>query len=111
MVIFENADLDSTVENVVDAIWFNQGQVCSAGSKLIIQESVFEDFCNKLKTKLSHYRIGHSLDKTIDMGAIVSQDQLKSITKYVDEAKEEGAEVFQIGNKMAYELRKMNNLR
>ena len=65
MVIFENADLDSTVENVVDAIWFNQGQVCSAGSKLLVQESVFEAFCDKLKTKLSHYRVGNSLDKTI----------------------------------------------
>lgn len=96
VVIYENADLDSTVENVVDAIWFNQGQVCSAGSKLLIQESIFDDFCNKIKTRLGHYRIGHSLDKTIDMGAIVSKDQLESISKYVDEAKEEGAEVFQI---------------
>ena len=83
-------------QNVVDAIWFNQGQVCSAGSKLLIQESIFDDFCNKIKTRLGHYRIGHSLDKTIDMGAIVSKDQLESISKYVDEAKEEGAEVFQI---------------
>ena len=70
MVIFENADLDSTVENVVDAIWFNQGQVCSAGSKLLVQESVFEAFCDKLKTKLSHYRVGNSLDKTIGNHAI-----------------------------------------
>ena len=96
VVIFDNADLDSTVENVIDAIWFNQGQVCSAGSKLLIQESIFDPFCAKLKTRLSHYRIGHSLDKAIDMGAIVSEAQLKSISEYVDEAIEEGAEVFQI---------------
>ena len=96
VIIFDSADLDSTVENVVDAIWFNQGQVCSAGSKLLIQESIFDQFCTKLKTKLGHYRIGHSLDKAIDMGALVSEAQLKTISKYVDEAKEEGAEIFQI---------------
>ena len=77
VVIFDNCDLDSTVENVVDAIWFNQGQVCSAGSKLLIQESIFDTFCQKLKTRLGNYRIGHSLDKVIDMGAVVSEAQLK----------------------------------
>ena len=96
VVIYDNADLDSTVENVIDAIWFNQGQVCSAGSKLLIQESIFEAFCTKLKTRLGHYRIGTSLDKAIDMGAIVSEAQLKSISAYVEEAKEEGADIFQI---------------
>lgn len=96
VVIYENADLDSTVENVVDAIWFNQGQVCSAGSKLLIQESIFEPFCAKLKAKLTRsYRIGHSLDKTVDMGAVVSKSQQDTIAKYVEEAREEGAEVFQ----------------
>ena len=97
VVIYDNADLDSTVESVVDAIWFNQGQVCSAGSKLLIQESIFDSFCNKLKAKLSRsYRVGHSLDKAIDSGAVVSQGQKETIAKYVEEAKEEGAEVFQI---------------
>ena len=54
--------------------------MCSAGSKLLIQESIFEKFCFKLKTKLGHYRIGHSLDKAIDMGALVSEAQLKTIS-------------------------------
>jgi aldehyde dehydrogenase (NAD+) len=96
VVIYDTADLDSTVEAVVDAIWFNQGQVCSAGSKLLIQESIFDRFCTKLKTRLGNYRIGHSLDKTIDMGAIVSEAQMKSIAQYVTEAREEGGDVFQI---------------
>ena len=96
VVIYDNADLDSTVESVIDAIWFNQGQVCSAGSKLLIQESIFDTFCTKLKTRLGHYRIGSSLDKTIDMGAIVSEAQLKSISAYVEEAREEGGDIFQI---------------
>ena len=77
VIIFDNCDLDSTVESVVDAIWFNQGQVCSAGSKLLIQESIFDKFCQKLRNKLGKYRIGHSLDKVIDMGAVVSEAQLK----------------------------------
>jgi len=97
VVIYDTADLDSTVENVVDAIWFNQGQVCSAGSKLLIQESIFDQFCDKLKAKLKRsYRIGHSLDKVIDMGAVVSKSQQETIGKYVEKAREEGAEIFQI---------------
>ena len=55
---------------MVDAIWFNQGQVCSAGSKLLVQQPVFEKFIGKLKTRLSHFRIGNTLDKAIDMAAI-----------------------------------------
>lgn len=96
VIVYDNADLDSTVESVVDAIWFNQGQVCSAGSKLLVQEPVFEQFIGKLKKRLSHFRVGNSLDKTMDMGAIISEDQKKRITDYVEEAREEGAEVFQI---------------
>ena len=96
VIVYENADLDSAVESVVDAIWFNQGQVCSAGSRLFVQEPAFNTFVDKLKSRLSRgYRIGHSLDKAVDMGAIVNDDQLESIKKFVDEAKEEGADVFQ----------------
>ncbi|TRY72413.1 hypothetical protein TCAL_03960 [Tigriopus californicus] len=96
VIVYENADLDSAVESVVDAIWFNQGQVCSAGSKLLVQEPVFDKFIQKLKTRLGHFRIGHTLDKAMDMGPVVSESQLKSIKKYVDEALEDGAEVFQV---------------
>ena len=95
VVVFDSADLDSAVESVVDAIWFNQGQVCSAGSKLLVQSTVFDKFISKIKTRLGHFRIGHSLDKTVDMGAIVDESQRKSVVEYVEEARAEGAEVFQ----------------
>ena len=64
---------------MVDAIWFNQGQVCSAGSKLLVQSTVYEKFVAKLKTRLSHYRIGHSLDKVIDSGPVVNETQRKTM--------------------------------
>merc|ERR1711936_789124 len=95
VVVFDSADLDSAVESVVDAIRFNQGQVCSAGSKLLVQTTVFDRFIAKLKTRLGHFRIGNSLDKTVDMGAIVDESQRKSVVEYVEEARAEGAEVFQ----------------
>ena len=95
VVVFDSADLDSAVESVVDAIWFNQGQVCSAGSKLLVQSTVFDKFISKIKTRLGHFRIGHSLDKAVDMGAIVDESQRKSVAEFVEEAREEGAEVFQ----------------
>lgn len=95
VVIYENADLDSAVEAVVDAIWFNQGQVCSAGSKLLIQEPIFERFVGKLKNRLGHFRIGNNMDKAVDMGAIVSEDQKKTIQEYVEDARQEGADIFQ----------------
>ncbi|XP_023342283.1 putative aldehyde dehydrogenase DhaS isoform X7 [Eurytemora carolleeae] len=95
VVVYHNADLDSAVESVVDAIWFNQGQVCSAGSKLLVQEPVFDVFISKLKTRLSKFRIGNSMDKTVDMAAIVDESQRKSIAEYVEDARLEGADVFQ----------------
>jgi len=96
VVVFHNADLDSAVESVVDAIWFNQGQVCSAGSKLLVQEPVFHKFIEKLKTRLGNFRIGKSLDKTVDMAAIVDESQRKSVAEYVEGARAEGADIFQI---------------
>jgi len=96
VIVFDSADLDSAVESVVDAIWFNQGQVCSAGSKLLVQSTIFDKFIGKLKTRLGHYRIGHSLDKTVDMSAIVDESQRKSVADFVEEARDEGADVFQI---------------
>lgn len=74
-VVFEDADLDSAIEGVVDAIWFNQGQVCCAGSRLLVQENVAEVFLGKLKTRMQHLRVGDPLDKAIDIGAIVDQTQ------------------------------------
>jgi len=96
VVVFHNADLDSAVESVVDAIWFNQGQVCSAGSKLLVQEPVYNKFIDKLKKRLSSFRVGGSLDKCVDMAAIVDESQRKSVAAYVEGARAEGADIFQI---------------
>ena len=90
-LVFADADIDSAIEGVVDGIWFNQGQVCCAGSRLLVQESIFETFLSKLKQRMKTLRIGNPLDKTTDMGAIVSQSQLKNIQSYIDGAKKEGA--------------------
>lgn len=95
VVVMDTADLDSAVEGIVDAIYFNQGQVCSAGSRLLVQETVFDQFIEKIKTRLTHFRIGPSLDKTIDMGAVVSEAQLATITEYVEDARNDGADIFQ----------------
>ncbi|KXJ06145.1 aldehyde dehydrogenase family 16 member A1 [Exaiptasia diaphana] len=94
-VVFDTADLDSAVEGVVDAIWFNQGQVCSAGSRLIVQETCASQMILKLKERMSHLRLGDSLDKCVDMGTLVDPQHLKSVAKYVEEAQAEGAEVYQ----------------
>jgi len=96
VVVFASADQDSAVESVVDAIWFNQGQVCSAGSKLLVQENIFDTFIQKIKTRLESFRIGMSLDKCIDMAAIVDESQRKSVSEYVEGARAEGADIFQI---------------
>ncbi|XP_063869013.1 aldehyde dehydrogenase family 16 member A1-like isoform X1 [Scylla paramamosain] len=96
VIVFESADLDSAVEGIVDAIWFNQGQVCTAGSRLLVQEPVFDTFIGKLKQRMRTLRVGPSLDKVMDMGGVVDPSHVKVIAKYVDEARQEGAEVFQI---------------
>lgn len=95
VVVFDSADLDSTVEGIVDAIWFNQGQVCSAGSRLIVQETCAKQLVDKIKERMTHLRLGHCLDKVIDMGAIVDPSQKKAIEAFVEEARKEGAEVYQ----------------
>ncbi|XP_069597656.1 aldehyde dehydrogenase family 16 member A1 [Ranitomeya imitator] len=94
-IVFDTADLDSAVEGIVDAIWFNQGQVCSAGSRLLMQESIAEDLIRRLKQRMSHLRVGDSLDKCTDMGALVDESQKKTIGEFVEEARSEGAEIFQ----------------
>ncbi len=94
VIIFNNADLDSAVEGVVDAIWFNQGQVCCAGSRALVQESVYEKFLQKLKRRLDVWKIGHSLEKDIDMGALVDKSQYDSVKEFVEGAKAEGCDVY-----------------
>ncbi|MBK8620751.1 MAG: aldehyde dehydrogenase family protein [Saprospiraceae bacterium] len=94
-IVFEDADLDSVVEGVVDAIWFNQGQVCCAGSRLLVEESVAEKLYEKLKHRIETFRVGDSLDKSIDMGAIVSKGQLKVIKDLVQEGIDEGNTIWQ----------------
>ncbi|KAG7173776.1 Aldehyde dehydrogenase family 16 member A1-like [Homarus americanus] len=96
VIVYDSADLDSAVEGVVDAIWFNQGQVCCAGSRLLVQEPVFDKFIEKVKHRMKTLRLGSSLDKAVDMGAIIDPCQLKYIANYVDEARKDGAEVFQV---------------
>ncbi|WP_146346325.1 aldehyde dehydrogenase family protein [Falsiphaeobacter marinintestinus] len=83
-IVFDDADLDSAVEGLVDAIWFNQGQVCCAGSRLLVHEPVAEAFYAKLKARMDKLRIGNPLDKCIDVGAVVDPVQLDSITRMVE---------------------------
>ena len=94
-IVFEDADLDSAVEGVVDAIWFNQGQVCCAGSRLLVQESVEKIFIRKLKARMEKLRVGNPLDKSIDIGAIVAPVQLKKIQSIVKKGEKEGSKLWQ----------------
>ncbi len=94
-VVFEDADLDGAVEGVVDAIWFNQGQVCCAGSRLLVQENVAEKFIRKLKARMEHMRVGDPLDKAIDMGAIVDKSQWETVDGWVKTGISEGGDAFQ----------------
>ncbi|MFI5246336.1 MAG: aldehyde dehydrogenase family protein, partial [Gemmatimonadales bacterium] len=94
-IVFEDADLDSVVEGVVDAIWFNQGQVCCAGSRLLVQEGIAGKLVAKLRARMEKLRIGSPLDKAIDMGAIVAPVQLERIRSLVAQGVKEGAEVWQ----------------
>src|ERR1700724_646948 len=90
-IVFEDADLDSTVEGLVDGIWFNQGQVCCAGSRLLMQESIAEVLIAKVQDRMSTLRIGAPLDKAIDIGAIVAKVQLDRIRNLVDQGVADGA--------------------
>ncbi len=94
-MVFEDADLDSVVEGVVDAIWFNQGQVCCAGSRLLVQESIAEKLYKKIKARMEKLRVGNSLDKAVDIGAIVSPMQLKTIEDLVQQGVDEGGKLWQ----------------
>jgi aldehyde dehydrogenase (NAD+) len=94
-IVFEDADLDAAVEGLVDSIWFNQGQVCCAGSRLLVQESVEERFLKKLKTRMDNLRLGSPLDKSMDIGALVDPIQRQRIHGLVESARSEGCEVYQ----------------
>ena len=94
-IIFEDADLDSAVEGLVDGIWFNQGQVCCAGSRLLMQESIAEVLISKIRDRMSTLRIGPPLDKAIDIGAIVARVQLDRIQRMVEQGVAEGATCWQ----------------
>jgi aldehyde dehydrogenase (NAD+) len=94
-IVYEDADLDSVVEGVVDAIWFNQGQVCCAGSRLLVQEGIHDRLIEKLRARMEKLRVGKPLDKAVDMGAIVAPEQLERITSLVKQGEAEGATMWQ----------------
>lgn len=94
-IVFEDADLDAAVEGLVDSIWFNQGQVCCAGSRLLVQESVEERFLTKLRARMDNLRLGSPLDKSMDIGALVDPIQRQRIEGLVEAARCEGCDVFQ----------------
>ena len=94
-IVFDDADLDAAVEGVVDAIWFNQGQVCCAGSRLLLHEPIAEAFVRKLRARMETLRVGPPLDKAIDVGALVAPVQLERVKRYVAQGIAEGATCYQ----------------
>src|SRR6202453_4835731 len=94
-IVFDDADLDSAVEGLVDGIWFNQGQVCCAGSRLLMEESIAESLLGKIRERMSTLRVGSPLDKAIDIGAIVARVQLDRIQRMVGQGIAEGATCWQ----------------
>ncbi len=94
-IVFDDADLDSVVEGVVDAIWFNQGEVCCAGSRILVQEPVAHQLYDKLRARMETLRVGDPLDKSIDIGAIVAPVQLDRIRSLVAQGTQEGAALWQ----------------
>jgi aldehyde dehydrogenase (NAD+) len=94
-IVFDDAALDQAVEGIVNGIYFNQGHVCCAGSRLLVQESIYEPLIEKLKLRLTTLRVGDPLDKNTDVGAINSQAQLEKIQELVAAGEDEGAEIFQ----------------
>ena len=94
-IIFDDAALDQAVEGIVNGIYFNQGHVCCAGSRLLVQESIYEPVVEKLKRRLTTLRVGDPLDKNTDVGAINSKQQLEKIRELVESGEQEGAEIYQ----------------
>jgi aldehyde dehydrogenase (NAD+) len=96
-IIFDDADIDQAIEGVVNGIYYNQGHVCCAGSRLFVQESVLDEVAAKLEIRLKSLRVGDPLDKNTDIGAINSSKQLRTIRSYIKAGKEEGAKFHQGG--------------
>jgi aldehyde dehydrogenase (NAD+) len=94
-IIFDDAPLDQAVEGIINGIYFNQGHVCCAGSRLLVQESIYEATIAKLKRRMRTLRVGDPLDKNTDVGAINSRQQLEKITALVQSGVDEGAEIYQ----------------
>jgi aldehyde dehydrogenase (NAD+) len=94
-IIFDDCALDQAVEGIVNGIYFNQGHVCCAGSRLFVQESIYEEVVKKLKRRMKTLRVGDPLDKNTDVGAINSRQQLEKIRELVASGEEEGAEIYQ----------------
>ncbi len=94
-IVFEDADLDSVVEGIVDAIWFNQGEVCCAGSRLLVQENVADKLHQKLRVRMETLRVADPMDKATDVGAVVAPIQLERIRSLVDAGVAEGAKLWQ----------------
>ena len=94
-IVFDDADLDSAIEGLVDAIWFNQGQVCCAGSRLLVQESIEERFLAKLKKRMATLRVGDPLDKAVDIGALVAQVQVERVRDLVKKGVAEGGQLYE----------------
>jgi aldehyde dehydrogenase (NAD+) len=94
--VFADAALDQAVEGVVSGIWFNQGHVCCAGSRLFLEESIHDDFIERLKARMKMLRVGDPLDKNTDVGAINSKSQLEVINRFVSAGSAEGAQKFEV---------------
>jgi aldehyde dehydrogenase (NAD+) len=94
-IVFEDAPIDQAVEGVVNGIFFNQGHVCCAGSRLYLQESIAKEFIRKLKDRISTLIVGDPMDKNTDIGAINSKEQLDTILRYIQIGKKEGAAIHQ----------------
>jgi len=94
-IVFDDADIDSAIEGLVDAIWFNQGQVCCAGSRLLVQESIEERFITKLKRRMARLRVGDPLDKAVDIGALVAPVQVARVRDLVKKGVAEGGQLYE----------------
>jgi aldehyde dehydrogenase (NAD+) len=94
-IVFEDADIEAAVEGVVDAVWFNQGQVCCAGTRLLVQEGIYDRFITRLKRRMESLRVGDPLDKSNDMGPLVDPVQLKRVTEMVKQGEKEGGTLVQ----------------
>ena len=94
-IVFDDADLDGAIEGLIDAIFFNQGEVCCAGSRLLVQESIADDFLARLKARMSRLRLGDALDKGIDIGALIDPAQYEMIDQWVQRGISDGADVYQ----------------